>query len=122
MVEKELESALSELMKSILDAKDFALAEAPEVIHQLITYEIASAYAALLFYSALIFLSYKVAFKWAKQEDDGWGMPEQKMISIVVGSLVSMLSIYGVALNIAVLMKLHLAPKVFLLEYAAKLV
>lgn len=111
---QELNEALSELIKSILDAKDFVLAEAPEVIQQLLLFKAVECLVVMCIFPVALFVSYII---YRKREC--FVEIEGALASGVLLCIPCLLVFYGKLIEY---LKITLAPKVYLIEYAAGLV
>lgn len=119
----ETENALRDILETAVQTKDFVLEQAPDVIHQLLLFTTAESVFMVLLSLVPIFISYKASFKWTDQTRDSTGdFRDEKMGSIILGSIVSIPSCVVIAVNIITLLKVLIAPKLFILEYAAELV
>ena len=116
----ELEKSASELVNKLNEAIDFAFEQgathAPDVIEQLLLYK--TIQYSLLPLIASIFLGFfswvfymNTWGKWADIEDDGK----------ILGVVGIVFSIAGLILSSINLIKILVAPKVYLLEYSAGL-
>ena len=116
---KQLQNALATILNKAIAAGDFAIEQAPDVVRQLLTYNFVLSLlwflAALVFFAGYTFGTYKFT-KWLKSEGE---------LSDVAGAVVFML-VVGMAITLAMSsltwLKIWLAPKIFILEYAAALV
>lgn len=121
---EQLQQALTEILNSSLQAKDFLVSEIPDVIHQLLIYKAAfSAISMVGFFllAAAIFWINKKQFnlysnKHEEDEFDFFYHPE-----LVVNLFQIFLAIPLTALWNFDWLMIWLAPKVYLIEYAASL-
>ncbi|MHC4607862.1 MAG: hypothetical protein ACYTAF_13195 [Planctomycetota bacterium] len=121
---EELQEALTELITKSLSgidtAKEFFSAEIPDVISQLLVWH--GVYNFILFLcgavllSVFIFLNYR-QYKWWKKKGDISDHPE------ILANLLQIFPVMGIhyLLNFEWL-QIWVAPKVWLLEYASKIV
>ena len=122
---EELQKALTEILHGVLTAKGFMLAELPEVIQQLLLwkfwYHSARMAGFIVIIGLIIVLIVKVE-KYVLNAEDidrmdkrffGWFLVP--MLSIIPIVLIS-----GIFFNLTWL-QIWLAPKVYLIEYAASL-
>ena len=126
---EDLQEVLADLIGSAIEAKDFLLAEVPEVIHQLLLWH--GVKSGLSFLAAMTTLvlyarAVKCFFGSAANKksilykaNDGWDMGDAAGLSAILG-LVSIIPI--VAFWSIDWLQILVAPKVYLIEYAAKLV
>jgi hypothetical protein len=114
---KELQGALTEILNGVLSAKDFMLAELPDVVQQLLLwkfyYHLSHVILGFLFVALVFFIRYKCSTleSWNPRTDD--------LFSYVVATVVSFFTIL-ITFNLTWL-QVWLAPKVYLIEYAASL-
>ncbi len=124
MKNQELENALVDLINIFVDAKDFAISQAPEVIQQLLAYSLVYAIIVVCCFPIVAYLSYKFTFVWTDQETDercdDW--KGGKIASCVIGVIGSGICFIAACINFMVVLKILIAPKVFLIEYAANLI
>jgi len=122
----DLENTANEALKAIIstttEAKDFILSELPDVIQQLLMWKMAESIVHNIIPLTVIIIvttnGYK-CFIWCHKNNwaekcFSWFMPS--LLFFVVGFIVSLIAINLVWLQIWV------APKVYLLEYAANLI
>lgn len=122
-VPSELETALTQVIQLVVDAKDFAISEAPDVIQQLLTYTAVVSVVWIVVVLIPVFFIYMLAFKWMPQElDMHGGVNEDKIGAMIVLGLVGFLASIIIVFRVLTLIKVLIAPKVFLLQYAADLV
>jgi len=121
-IETETENALKAILETAVQTKDFVLEQAPDVIHQLLMYTVAQSILTMVLFLLVSFISYKAVFKWSCQElaCDEW--KAGKLSCFVVGGVCSAFFFMKSVLSILILTKVLIAPKLFILEYAAKLV
>lgn len=116
-MEKELQSALIEILNAAVSAKDFLVAEIPEVAHQLLVWKTVESVlwcglAMVVF--ALSFPVYKVAKKVERELCDGPSV-------IATWMCVFLVVFIGCVLFDFDWLKIQLAPKLYLAEYAMEL-
>ena len=124
---KSLDAALAELVtQSVAGVKEgfsFVAGQIPDVVMQLVVYQRVLSTAYFVFGVILLLLAYKAvkagfeeSKKPSREQSDG------VMVFSIVGGLVS---IFGGALftilNVATMIKVWFAPKVWLIEYAVDL-
>lgn len=96
--------------------------EIPDVLQQLITFHIAENIAMILMLSAIIFGCYKLISKFGADKDGFGDLRSHSVFLWVFGSIAVGFCCIGVMFNVIELLKLTLAPKVWLLEYGASLI
>ena len=124
-LQQALASILGKTMQGVEAGVSFLSTEIPDVIHQLLVWKM---YYAGLESIALIFgliAFYKFCKFYEKTEGDffkeyGTATPPA-IIIFIVGGIYSLLSCAQLFLNIATMFKIWLAPKIYLIEYAASL-
>lgn len=119
---KGVENQLIELLQSVNDIKDFTIEQAPDVVQQLLTYSLVSSLLYVVVNSIIIVLAYMSATKWSDQAPDlygDWSM--SKVLSYSLGSVAGAIALAGMFVNVVKICKITLAPKLFVLEYASKL-
>ena len=114
-----LQEALAALIKATLEGTDYLIAQIPEVLIQLLRWEFT---ISLVYWLTGIILIASIKYIWWLSQDgklrDGDGDPA----FAVIYSIIALGG--GVAIIICNLtwLQIAIAPKVFLLEYATKLV
>ena len=122
-MDEELQKALALVLQTALDAKDFLIAELPEVIQQLLLwkfwyYSIRFAVGAL-FALGIMYAAYRISryilalIKKRGPDEFFWFMP--LIIVTIVASVIP-----AHFLNL-IWLQIWIAPKVYLIEYAASL-
>ena len=109
---QKLTEALTNLLQSAVAGKDFVVEQAPDVVQQLLTYTFVYEFALMLVGIGIIVMSYTFANKYAKKSD---GM--SYLAGLIAGGAGSTLTLANLGW-----IKVWLAPKLFVLEYAASLV
>jgi hypothetical protein len=114
-----LEQALRELLSNLTEAKQFILAQAPDVLQQIIYKQIVS--AIFIDILATIFTAITCAITWwfAKRDDDDLD-PAIMLVGMIwctaLGfGIVGMVETYNALIA-------YFAPKVYLIEYIANLI
>ena len=119
---EELQKALTEILSGVLTAKDFVLAELPEVLTQLLLWKfwhslIIASLGVVVLICVLHFMTVyiKKVIDLGKTNDDYylWLIPMS-----IIGIPISMAAF--ISINITWL-QIWVAPKVYLIEYAASL-
>ena len=119
---EELTNALAGIISFVVEAKDFVLDQAPDVIHQLLLFTCVSNIIILIFCCMTWWMSYMLSFEWSIQELDGGDWDATKTLSVVGGTITSLIGLGFFIETSLDLLKLLIAPKVWLLEYASILV
>lgn len=112
---EELQRALAEILNGAIEAKDFLLSEMPDVINQLLWWHgVKSGLATLTF--VLVWVG--VVLLWRKLiKGDG-----DEDVFLFCAVLTTMWSIVGWMFPSLDWLQILIAPKLYLIEYAAKLV
>ena len=111
---EQLQTALAELITSTLQAKEFIVGELPEVVRQLLVWKGIHNFVLFLIGLATSVVVIAIATKFSFSDDE-----DVFLRRIVVFSVCLMAAVF--TLNIQWL-KIWIAPKVWLIEYAASLV
>ena len=119
---RETENALKEILEATVQAKDFVLEQAPDVIHQLLLFTAVESIVTIAIGVFVAFISYKATFKWSNQELEYGGWRIEKTCCSVIGSILSLVFFIFSFSSLLALTKVLIAPKLFILEYASKLV
>ena len=111
--------ALASVIQSTTLAKDFILSEAPVVVEQLITYTLTT--TSLSIFVAVLIISIQLyKMRWWEAQDRA--ATDTESILYGLGWVASAISVIIFLCNVPVALKLWLAPKIWLIEYAADLV
>lgn len=111
-----LTQALSGILESIKETKDFALEHAPDVIQQVLAYKLITASFWILISAVIVSIFAITAFKTCKGEH-----PHDKIFCWFIFTLCSIIPLIALVSNILIALKITLAPKVYILEYTARL-
>jgi hypothetical protein len=120
---EELQSALAKIIETTIQAKDFCLEQAPDLINQLLAWKFAI--SLIWFVVGLVIFSFTpILFKMAK---DGWSdidaeWAEFKCICGSTGTFFIPVAGLCLVLNNLAWLQIWIAPKVYLLEYASALI
>ena len=106
-----LNKALAEMLNTFTEVKGFAIEQAPDVVQQLITYTIITNGFLTVVGIVIIALSFYFAIRYFNETGGG---------SAALGFVVSLLGFIAIVEG-GSFWKAWLAPKVFLIEYTAKL-
>ena len=130
-LKEQAEQALQAIIQTALEVKDFVIEQAPDVIRQLISFEFwtsisAQAMTVLGFLVAMIFGMCFLKYRWWSDGTTYSGKRDESP-SLVIGWVATIVGICGAIGSICatpslVWFKIWIAPKVFLIEYAASLV
>lgn len=123
MTDKTYDELKAEALAKVLNAAqatgDFVLEQAPQVIKQLLVYnavEKGVVIAALIAVICGCLYGVKKCIGWLKDTDGA------SLVGVVILSIAALGCSWGVVSNALDLIKILVAPKVWLLEYAASLV
>jgi len=123
-MKQELESAIVELITKTVEntgkATDFILAETPEYVQQLLQYKMITSLA--LFAIGIMFLVVLIGWicfcvRGSRENHDG-----EWITGGLFGGIIILLPTFGFCENGLVAFKIWIAPKVYLVEYAAGLI
>lgn len=125
-MKENLQNTVNEALKGIIETasqiKQFSLEQIPDVLNQLLIFKFAEAIVVIVFCTIFITLSY-IWFTILVSQEKEYGMwSDSKVIASIVGGFVSALSIVCIMLSIIDILKITLAPKLYLIEYAAHLI
>jgi hypothetical protein len=124
----ELQKTLNDLIHSTVDAagaaKTFVMGELPDVLHQLLVWKLAStcisAVVSLCVFTACIWAICTIV-KLIKAETPGCDS-EGAFAIVFISVIVSMASALFAVHYVGEAIEIYLAPKVYLIEYAAELI
>jgi len=120
-ISKELAKELLTTIKGAKEAagavKDFTLEQAPDVVHQLLTYNLAVALVWALFGATLIGIAIKLIIVSINSDDS-----DVSFFAFIGMVVTGMPGTACFITNIATALKVWLAPKLYLLEYFTKIV
>lgn len=113
--------ALKELLQSLIQAKQFAIAQAPDVCQQMVTWALAKGILALGVMVVVVCGSlYVCRLLWPMRDSDG--DPVGKVISCLLVIPASAWLLGTLFVNyVAVALQAYVAPKLFLIEEIRKL-
>lgn len=119
-------NALVSIINDVASAKNFILSQAPDVISQLIQWNTIKYGSLVLFLGVLALFMYICGIYLHKKylsEPDGDRRDDEDLAigagaAYIVGIAISVFVVW----NIFALVKIYVAPKVWLIEYAARLV
>lgn len=121
---EQLQQALTDILNSSLQAKDFLVSEIPDVIHQLLIYKAAfSAISMVGFFllaAAIFWINKKqINFYSKEHEENGFEFfehPDLKVNLFQIFLVIPLAALWSLDW-----LMIWLAPKVYLIEYAASL-
>jgi hypothetical protein len=118
-MKEQLQVALAEVINTTLQAKDFIVAETPDVIRQLLLWKMTEA----IIYSVICLMvlgicAYGIPKSWKKLREIDEGLEPVMMFWLIpiLGGCLPLLQ------NTLVWVQIVVAPKVYLLEYAKDMV
>lgn len=126
-MQQALVAILNKTMSGIEAGTSFLQAELPEVIHQLLYWKLASSLLAMLISIIVIFAYWRFIRAFMKSEGgsalkDSWGEPTGLAFAgLGAGGSASVFSFIVILCDGFTAMQIALAPKVYLIEYAASL-
>ena len=105
-----LKEFAQELLNTLKESKSFVLAQAPDLCQQLVRYQFASWTFSAIATAALAAVVCPLIYgQW-----DGWGTPASWIVIII--------AVLRIIFAIETMIKLYLAPKIFLMEYLLDLI
>lgn len=126
-LQNELARALSEAITSFTTVKEFVLTELPDVIVQLLWWAGIESFLTMIFAVVLFYACYKAPIlyiSWCKKEDTEAEIldvilehPELSLCVFLIFPLVWAICLFNITW-----LQILIAPKLYLIEYAAKLV
>lgn len=118
--DKIVATLIQKAMDGVDQAVDFSRAQLPDVIEQLIHWKLASYSFRIATCILIIFFMYFV-FKKAYEWNEGYEKETAGFFGLLFSGLVSLACLVVLFANVGNLIQLWLAPKVWLIEYAAQL-
>lgn len=132
-LQKQAIQALQGIIQFATETKDFVVAQAPDVVQQLLRYEFWTSLGQQMsvvfgFLALLVFGAHLLKYRWFIVTDYSESQKnERELPSIVIGCICSVIGIFGTVIPLLctttlVWFKVAVAPKIFLIEYAANLI
>lgn len=124
-LQQALAAIITKTMQGIDSGVSFLGSELPDVIQQLLIYK--AAWAGVEAVMLSVFVGLYIAFWrfYAKADNGFWKScddPEAPTIFFgVIGGFLSVVFVVGIIVDIQTIVQIWLAPKIYLIEYAAKL-
>ena len=117
------EQALVEILNKALEVGDFMTEQAPLVVQELLLYKTITHFLGFLFLVSLMFLSVRL-FRWStsKSDNSSYGNGDRYAFLQISSAVVFIIAAFGAIHDIASFIKVIIAPRLYLLEYAAELV
>jgi hypothetical protein len=129
-LEAKANDALASVLDGVIEAKDFVISQVPDVIHQLLTWNFTASIIPFMI-TLILFIIESVCFIRALKHYNKTGWPENiydtnfvkigSIIIVVLFLLSCFILIPIMCLNTGWL-QIWLAPKVWLIEYAANII
>lgn len=126
-MQQALVAILNKTMSGVEAGTSFLQAELPDVIHQLLAWKLASCLLATLISIIVIFSYWRFIRAFMKSESgstlkDSWGEPTGPAFAgLAIGGGASVFSLIVILFDGFTALQIALAPKVYLIEYAASL-
>ena len=117
---EELGNQLATFVASLNNGTQFAVAQAPEVIQQLILVNIIQRSLGIVLYLSVIAVSYYFACVFKHKNDQYSNSSTSQYIAYLLGGTFSFSAFIFLCYNIQNLILIYFAPKVFLIEQAAR--
>ncbi len=114
LLQQKLVEIIGELQQAVVSTKDFVLSQLPDIVQQYIHYTIVSDLFWIVVCLALMIVCIWASFNWFDESDDGG-------ILLITG-IPFTLSAIAFLVNLTELLKVWLAPKVFLLQALSGLI
>ena len=124
----ETDKQIAEILKKGLEAAEksgnFVIEQAPDLVKQLITYKTIETSICVLIEITLmylIFIYFKYLYKKNNEDSDFMYYDEFHIIGMIITTLMGIFLFFRFINDISNLIQLIFAPKIYLLEYIAKL-
>ena len=124
----ETDKQIAEILKKGLEAAEksgnFVIEQAPDLVKQLITYKTVETSICVLIEITLMYLIFRYfKYLYKKNNEDSDFIPDSEfhIAGIVITSLIGIFLFLAFIIDISNLIQLIFAPKIYLLEYIAKL-
>ena len=124
----ETDKQIAEILKKGLEAAEksgnFVIEQAPDLVKQLITYKTVETSICVLIEITLMYLIFRYfKYLYKKNNEDSDFIPENAFhgVGIIITSLMGFFLFFVFINDISNLIQLIFAPKIYLLEYIAKL-
>ena len=124
----ETDKQIAEILKKGLEAAEksgnFVIEQAPDLVKQLITYKTVETSICVLIEITLMYLIFRYfKYLYKKNNEDSDFIPENAFhgVGIIITSLMGIFLFFVFINDISNLIQLIFAPKIYLLEYIAKL-
>ena len=114
---------IEKLMDYLEKGQEFIADQAPDFIQQLLKYQWLSNLCGLIISSSIFLISFSVLmyFVFYPKYDQHNNLTFESMIGRVFGGMATLFFLIPITSCIDVLMKISIAPKMFLFEYLTKL-
>ena len=124
----ETDKQIAEILKKGLEVAEnsgnFVIEQAPDLVKQLITYKTVETSICVLIEITLMYLIFRYfKYLYKKNNEDSDFIPENAFhgVGIIITSLMGIFLFFVFITDISNLIQLIFAPKIYLLEYIAKL-
>jgi hypothetical protein len=122
-LESVLTTTLVDGKQAVGDAVNWALKQAPDLCEQYLRWEFAEAVVCFIFCAiGVALMAWVTRFLWVKEYDDREDGSLCRFVSSIVGAICVALLIVQMGLSTAQALKVSIAPKVYLVEFAAQLI
>lgn len=119
-ITNETANLIATMTEYLKGSVEFVKEQAPDVIQQLLAWKMAELWVLLILFATFTIVSpIAVRYCWKRADcydNEGW------IVGAVISAIGELFSIPLFIMSLLDLLKLYIAPKVFLLEYLAKLV
>jgi hypothetical protein len=125
-VTNKIEDAAAQILQGAIDSAtkgaEFLKEQIPDLLKQLLAWNLAADFMVMALAAVVAFVSWKAVTKWVDQELDCgmWAFP--KVLASIIGGIASGDLTIGAIISMFDALKIIIAPKVWLLEYASSLI
>ena len=115
---EKLASSLGNILEKLENGVEFAISEAPTIVVELLTYKAISCSIAVIFsFAALMPIAWFFCKKLPKSAKTEEGISENEIMGAIGLFCMAMCAIPGFFINLLDLIKVTVAPKLFVIEY-----
>jgi hypothetical protein len=121
----ELDELMVQIINQVKNTGDFVIEQMPDVVQQILTYQYYSTLCFLIFGIVLLLISLFSFYKVRQLDKKSLGNPDvipYIIAFLMIGIMSGLVGIFNVCDNIDPLIKLTFAPKIYLIEYASRLI
>jgi formate hydrogenlyase subunit 3/multisubunit Na+/H+ antiporter MnhD subunit len=121
----ELDELMVQIINQVKNTGDFVVEQMPDVVQQLLTYQYYSTVFYLIVGIVFLMVSFFSFYKVRELDKKSVGNPDvipYIIAFLMIGIMSGLVGIVNVCENIDPLLKLTFAPKIYLIEYASRLI